>query len=136
MLTCPRCGSRSISDWQCWNCGYDIPSSVCVASDGVASKEANNSPLGAIAERTAQSIEALPEGRSPQPPKGLAGVWGEAPRFTGHRDATSMTRQGQPEGPSNSFTVAQSSGIAKRRDSVAMAGGLGACPQGSQVEAA
>lgn len=66
-------------------------------------------------------------------PRGERGVWGGAPRFSGHRDATSMARQGQPEGPSDGLIVAQSSGLAKRRDSVAMAGGLGACPQGFQA---
>jgi hypothetical protein len=66
-------------------------------------------------------------------PRGERGVWGAAPRFTGHREAHVDGPQVQPAGPSDGFTVAQSSGFAKRRASVAMAGGLGACPQGFQA---
>lgn len=62
-------------------------------------------------------------------PRGERGVWGAAPRFTGHRDATSMARQGQPAGPSDGFTVAQSSGFAKRRVASRWPGVRGLAPE-------
>lgn len=99
------------------------------SADCFASKEANARPEGDCVERPAQSIgssEAAPAREA----VGSFGVWGVAPRSIGHRDATSMTRKGQPEGPSYGLTVAQSSGFAKRRVSVAMAGVWGLAPKG------
>lgn len=67
-------------------------------------------------------------------PRGERGVWGTAPRFSGHRDGPSMARQGHREAASP--TALSSGAVQGHREatqSVAMAGGLGACPQGFQA---
>lgn len=67
-------------------------------------------------------------------PRGERGVWGTAPRFSGHRDAPSMARQGHRVAASSTASSSGAvQGLREATRSVAMAGGLGACPQGFQA---
>ncbi len=67
-------------------------------------------------------------------PRGERGVWGTAPRFSGHRDAPSMARQGhRVAASSTALSSGAVQGLREATRSVAMAGGLGACPQGFQA---
>lgn len=104
--------------------------------DCFSSKEANICPKGANAERTAQTIEAFATRRSHRTPKGAVGVRGKAPRFTGHRDAPSMAHKGhRVAASSTALSSGAVQGLREAARSVAMAGGLGACPQGFKVVA-
>lgn len=67
-------------------------------------------------------------------PHGECGVWGGAPRFSGHRDGPSMARQGhRVAASSTALSSGAVQGLREATRSVAMAGGLGACPQGFQA---
>lgn len=67
-------------------------------------------------------------------PRGERGVWGTAPRFSGHRDGPSMARQGhRVAASSTALSSGAVQGLREATRSVAMAGGLGACPQGFQA---
>lgn len=67
-------------------------------------------------------------------PRGERGVWGTAPRVSGHRDAPSMARQGhRVAASSTALSSGAVQGLREATRSVAMAGGLGACPQGFQA---